>query len=67
MNLSKHRSTRFVKEKNLLKTTRTPLLESKRPISSEYKIPLHEVVKKKNRIKDTIPVHIRNGSIRFWL
>ena len=62
MNLSKHRSTRFVMAKDRLRAVRTPLLESDRQISSEYTIPLFEVVKKKNRIKDTIPVHIRKGS-----
>ena len=59
MNLSKHRSTRFVQAKDKLKSIRSPLVESHRAISSEYKIPIYEVVKKNNRINDTIPVHCR--------
>ena len=42
-----------------LKSIRSPLVDSHRAISSEYKIPIFEVVKKNNRIKDTIPVHCR--------
>ena len=65
MNLSKHRATRFVKKKNYLRAIRSPLVESNRSISSEYSIPIFEVVKKKRKIKDSIPVHIRKGSKFF--
>lgn len=62
MNLEKHRATKFVRSENRLKHLRSPLLESHRNISSEYKIPLYEIVKKKNKSRDTIPVHCRQGS-----
>ena len=61
MNLEKFQQTRFVSRQNLGRHTRSPLLISDRTVSSEYASDIHEVVKDKRKIKDTIPVHIRRG------
>lgn len=61
MNLSKHRATNYVSSKDKLRAIRSPLVESYRSISSEYRTSLHEVIQKKRRQRDTIPVHCRHG------
>ena len=58
LNSAKHRNTTFVAASNERKHTKSPLLVSCREISSEYKIPLLEIVKKKRNMTDKIPVHI---------
>jgi len=55
MNLSKHRNTKFVRKENLARHIRTPLLEKERTLVSEYPVDIHEVVKKKRRVVDTVP------------
>jgi hypothetical protein len=58
MNLEKHRTTKFVLKENLYRSTRTPLLEKNSCLISEYPINIHEIIKKKKNIVDTIPVQI---------
>jgi len=55
MNLSKHRNTKFVRKENLQRNIRTPLLDNEHEMVTEYKVGIHEVVKKKRRDVDKIP------------
>ena len=55
MNISKHRTTKFVRKENLARHVRTPLLEKERVLVSEYPVQIHEVVKKKRRDVDKVP------------
>ena len=58
MNLRKHRDTKFVKSENLGRYINTPLLDRYYELQSEYKIGIHEVVKKRKHDVDDIAVHV---------
>lgn len=58
MNLKKHRRTAFVLPHNLYRHLNTPLLERNRELQTEFPTTVHEVVRKKKYIEDTIPVQI---------
>jgi hypothetical protein len=58
MNLEKHRKTAFVLPHNLYRHINTPLLEQNRMLQTEFPTNVHEIIKKKKIIEDTIPIQI---------
>jgi hypothetical protein len=58
MNLEKHRKTSYVRPQNLYRHVNTPLLERNRQLNTEFTTDVHEVVTKKKKIDDSIPIHI---------
>ena len=63
MNLKRHRSVTFVPDKHLARRARTPLVERCLQLKSEFDIDIYEVIKKKTRIEDSIPVHLIGDKI----
>ena len=72
MDVARHKSTKFVTEKNLTRNIRTPLTERYENLkSTEFQPSVYEVVKNKKVIVDQIPVAIslfiyENSKLHFF-
>ena len=62
MNLSKREQCSYVAPENLTRHIKNPKLKRVEPIGSIY-----EVVKRKNVIQDSIPIHLGNFFSIFYL
>jgi len=56
MNLSKHVNVTYKSDKNLMKAVVSPMFVRYEPVVVEDGVNIYEVVKKKKKIRDSIPV-----------